>query len=801
MQLTHLSRTILEIEGLRKSFGDAEVLKGVDLSVTVEELVFIIGPSGSGKSTLLRCCNRLEDASGGTIRFDGGDISAPGVDVNELRRHIGMVFQSFNLYPHLSALANVTLAELSPSSVVPRIEVARIGDTGATLPLSLQALVDLPDSSESYRFGYDTRAGSAPESFTADVLVGTGGATLDVAARGDDALAVTGAIVPASGPGEQRFGVTFSSAPPSARLGLDLAGGAPGAQDIAVALTTDEPTTVGLSLVDDSGAEQVFTADGTLAEVDGDVALVLTGTQESGLSAELSSERGLDSVDLRARSLDAGRTESDVRLALADVPETISFGLGADGAGSLVASDPVGVFEAGYATGRDVALLDDAAYLRLLQAGERQSVALRLPGFEGMDLAAGEDLSLGLRMAGTPLRVLLDTEGRTIDAHVLDAPDELTLSLSPEGAVRVEGSAPIGEVTLEARDEAGIFSGAGELALRLVDVPGLLEVEVTDDGVVFDTGGDPIGLLEVFADDGTHLVVPGGGDGLLVQESPGATALAARVSGLRRIAASLGTEPDVLLDTVAGEVFTITLRELDGSGAQVDQVSATLDHLVPHVRLGLLDDGSGATRLTYSADEPTDSLSFEFGDLSGSISGPLPAELLVCMAQDEACLPDLGIVDPGLGSVRFAASETTTLNLVDGGGGLSAQDLRLRVLDLTGSVDTDTGGDVYLNTTEFGGGCGTTGCIRPVEGGRVTANLGSAGLTFVPGNGFYAVDAITRLKVDKLFGQPIGLSGTGGTGQVHCVPATRLDVTVFDIPVLGDVTLSVKDAICDVQRS
>ena len=110
MQLTHLSRTILEIEGLRKSFGDAEVLKGVDLSVTVEELVFIIGPSGSGKSTLLRCCNRLEDASGGTIRFDGGDISAPGVDVNELRRHIGMVFQSFNLYPHLSALANVTLA-------------------------------------------------------------------------------------------------------------------------------------------------------------------------------------------------------------------------------------------------------------------------------------------------------------------------------------------------------------------------------------------------------------------------------------------------------------------------------------------------------------------------------------------------------------------------------------------------------------------------------------------------------------------------------------------------------------------
>ena len=101
---------ILQIEGLRKSFGDTPVLKGVDLAVAPEELVFVIGPSGSGKSTLLRCCNRLEESSGGTIRFDGEDITAPGVDVNEVRRHIGMVFQSFNLYPHLPALANVTLA-------------------------------------------------------------------------------------------------------------------------------------------------------------------------------------------------------------------------------------------------------------------------------------------------------------------------------------------------------------------------------------------------------------------------------------------------------------------------------------------------------------------------------------------------------------------------------------------------------------------------------------------------------------------------------------------------------------------
>jgi ABC-type polar amino acid transport system ATPase subunit len=101
---------ILDVTALRKSFGQLEVLKGIDLKVRERELVFVIGPSGSGKSTLLRCCNRLEEPTSGSIRVEGIDIMAPGVDINAVRRRIGMVFQSFNLYPHLSALGNVTLA-------------------------------------------------------------------------------------------------------------------------------------------------------------------------------------------------------------------------------------------------------------------------------------------------------------------------------------------------------------------------------------------------------------------------------------------------------------------------------------------------------------------------------------------------------------------------------------------------------------------------------------------------------------------------------------------------------------------
>ena len=101
---------MIAAEGIEKHFGALHVLKGVDLSVAAKELVFIIGPSGSGKSTLLRGLNRLETPSAGRITVDGIDMLSPATDINRARQRIGMVFQSFNLYPHMTALGNVTLA-------------------------------------------------------------------------------------------------------------------------------------------------------------------------------------------------------------------------------------------------------------------------------------------------------------------------------------------------------------------------------------------------------------------------------------------------------------------------------------------------------------------------------------------------------------------------------------------------------------------------------------------------------------------------------------------------------------------
>src|SRR5207237_3682970 len=101
---------VVRIEHVRKSFGENLVLDGIDLTVATREVLVVIGPSGSGKSTLLRCVNLLEPLDSGRIFFEGDEITRKGTDVSRVRQRIGMVFQQFNLFPHLSVLSNVTIA-------------------------------------------------------------------------------------------------------------------------------------------------------------------------------------------------------------------------------------------------------------------------------------------------------------------------------------------------------------------------------------------------------------------------------------------------------------------------------------------------------------------------------------------------------------------------------------------------------------------------------------------------------------------------------------------------------------------
>jgi len=103
---------VIYINNLHKHFGNLEVLKGIDAHITPGECVVVIGPSGSGKSTLLRCLNRLEEPNEGSIVIDGIDLMEKSTDINLMRRDVGMVFQQFNLFPHLTILENITLAPI-----------------------------------------------------------------------------------------------------------------------------------------------------------------------------------------------------------------------------------------------------------------------------------------------------------------------------------------------------------------------------------------------------------------------------------------------------------------------------------------------------------------------------------------------------------------------------------------------------------------------------------------------------------------------------------------------------------------
>ena len=139
MEGRHNGHALL-VEGLWKSFGELEVLRGIDLTMAEHEIVCVIGASGSGKSTLLRCINLTEPIDAGRVVVEGEEITAPGVDVDRIRRRIGIVFQAFNLFPHMSVLDNITLA---PRKVVgrPRAEA----EAAATALLERFGLLDKRD--------------------------------------------------------------------------------------------------------------------------------------------------------------------------------------------------------------------------------------------------------------------------------------------------------------------------------------------------------------------------------------------------------------------------------------------------------------------------------------------------------------------------------------------------------------------------------------------------------------------------------------------------------------------------------
>ena len=137
---------MIEVKDLKKSFGKLDVLRGISEKIEEQEVVCVIGPSGSGKSTFLMCLNLLEEPTGGEVYLDGERINAPGVDIDKIRERLGMVFQNFNLFPHMTVLDNVTLAPIkvkgknkaeAEESALKILETVGLSDKAASFPASL----------------------------------------------------------------------------------------------------------------------------------------------------------------------------------------------------------------------------------------------------------------------------------------------------------------------------------------------------------------------------------------------------------------------------------------------------------------------------------------------------------------------------------------------------------------------------------------------------------------------------------------------------------------------------------------
>ena len=136
------NETLISVKGLKKHFGKLQVLKGVDIDIHSGEVVVVIGPSGSGKSTFLRCINLLETPTEGDVIFEGKSVMKAGKDINVLRERIGMVFQQFNLFPHLTVLENICIAPMKVKKV-PRAQIERTA-------MELLARVGLAEKAKAY---------------------------------------------------------------------------------------------------------------------------------------------------------------------------------------------------------------------------------------------------------------------------------------------------------------------------------------------------------------------------------------------------------------------------------------------------------------------------------------------------------------------------------------------------------------------------------------------------------------------------------------------------------------------------
>lgn len=548
------------------------------------------------------------------------------------------------------------------------------------------------------------------------------------------------------------------------------------------AVLTDLPTAATVALGDD-GALSLSTEGGRLGSLEARAVSadgVPVGLADGVDGIALLDEPGQFGAHLRLTDVDT--------VALATAPVALTLGT-AGGATFVV----------------DAALREGGSLDTGLGDTELHAVLDPLPAdltVEVADTPAGQALSLDGSAAIHQVALSLvqaDAAGGaplSADVVITDAAPQLALTLDPSGGVAYAASRAVPLLSIDAFDADGLFDRAGELRLRLEDLPASLDLGLSDSGsITIDTTGGALGLLEAQATTGPDVRLPAGNDGVLLEDLADRLVVFARFTALASV--EVTQDPLPAVDLVAGGQRPLEIRLFEAAPGKASPVpgteftTAVLAPAPPQVDLALLDGQPGQLNIAYQASHTAAGLSFETnaGDrwlTSASISDPVPTSFTACQAGDRSCVGETG--DGNVGSLAFVANQHTTLNVFDctrplnsscrpGGSPseyLHVDDLRVRTLRFTGHVtgSTTQSGNLFFDTD------------RHQLTGRVVQDSPDQQFELSFGSGFWAQD---RRGTFRNYPLPGWLGGSySATGSITCGPFS------FEVTVLGFITISAK---------
>lgn len=673
------------------------------------------------------------------------------------------------------------------------MRATKLASAPDVLPLQVEAVLADPRGVSDWRlgFGYDTRHASAPGVYEGTVtLTGAGRAVgtviLDVRTAGaGERLAVVGGVFQLGADGRRidprRARVDFSPVPTLTTVTLNSGDVALGQMGLTV--VSNVPTTAGVTAESVDGADALTL--GMLVDRLPNTLVVTVATSPSGQrTLDYSASARIDLVRAEVRESSAGALRHETVLQLDDVPRAMTLVQDSPTRARFQADSPLGALTVGYADGPAV-FLDEPAYAHATDAAGYDSLAVRIPGMSAAEVDTGDRLLLDLTLdEPVPLHVLVEDGDAEIDAWVRDLPNRARLSFdAASGAIDYQGSAVIGELTVDATDPAGLSGRATALELRIEDIPTALSMVLAQSGdtVLLDAKGKVVGLIELLLTSGPDRRLPADVDGVLLHDHADAYVAFARITGLKRLKAVAGPPPSLEIDTNAARVLRVEMQE--DNGGKRETTTITLDHLVPNVKLALQDTAAGQV-ITYSASRATKSLTFDSnaGDrwrLTASVADPLPASLRVCQASNRSCGGSGRTANAG--SVTISASEHTTLHLFDCVRPLNAtctranatrnssltftrvDNLRLKHLVLDAHAnDAGYSGHIYLDTDN----ATMTGSLlnRDAGGGGFSANF-PAGFKSQNRLGTWTVWGLSKDK----------------SGSISCPGGTGLDVRVLSL--------------------